>query len=83
MRPSRYGYDRYDPDADAREREPLRVVPRDSSLSTWSFNLAGRFGSARLIGQYDHRTNAFGRASNGAPTTLADDSFTLRAEARF
>jgi hypothetical protein len=77
-------YDRYDPDADAREREPFVLVPRDLSLSTWSFNATGRFfGFARLIAQYDLRRNAFGRDVNGAPTTLDDDSFTIRAEARF
>lgn len=76
-------YDRYDPDADAREQEPFAVVPRDSSMSTWSFSAAGRTRVARLVAQYDHRTNAFGRDASGRPTTLADDSFTLRAEVRF
>jgi hypothetical protein len=76
-------YDRYDPDADARERTPFALVPRSQALSTWSFSAAGRYGLARLIAQYDRRTNAFGRDVSGAPTTLADDSFTLRAEVRF
>jgi hypothetical protein len=76
-------YDRYDPDADAREQEPFVLVPRDSSMSTWSFSAAGRTRVARLVAQYDHRTNAFGRDASGRPTTLADDSFTLRAEVRF
>ncbi len=76
-------YDRYDPDADAREREPFSVVPRDASLSTWSFSASGRTRVARLVAQYDHRQNALGRDTSGRPTTLADDSFTLRAEVRF
>lgn len=76
-------YDRYDPDADAREREPFALVPRDLSLSTWSFMAAARLPFGRLVAQYDLRRNAFGRDASGAPTTLADDSFTLRAEARF
>jgi hypothetical protein len=76
-------YDRYDPDADAREQVPFSIVPRDQGFSTWSFNAAGRISFGRLIAQYDHRNNPLGRDASGAPTTLADDSFTLRAEARF
>lgn len=76
-------YDRYDPDADAREQEPFTLVPRDTSMSTWSFSAAGRTRIARLIAQYDHRQNALGRDASGRPTTLADDSFTLRAEVHF
>lgn len=76
-------YDRYDPDADAREQTPFAIVPRDPSMSTWSFSAAARAAFARLVAQYDHRKNAFGRDASGAPVTLADDSFTLRAEVRF
>lgn len=76
-------YDRYDPDSDANEQEPYKVVPRDLAQSTWSFNLTGRIPLARLSAQYDHRTNALGRDASGRPTTLADDSFTMRAEVRF
>jgi hypothetical protein len=76
-------YDRYDPDADAREREPFALVPRSLALSTWAFSATARFGFARLVAEYDRRNNAFGRDVSGAPTTLADDSFTLRAEVRF
>jgi hypothetical protein len=75
--------DRYDPDADAREREPFALVPRDLSQSTWSFSAAARTRAARLVAQYDHRQNALGRDASGRPTTLADDAFTLRAEVRF
>jgi hypothetical protein len=76
-------YDRYNPDADASEREPFALVPRDLSFSTWSFMVAARVPYGRLVAQYDLRNNALGRDVSGAPTTLADDSFTLRAEARF
>ena len=76
-------YDRYNPDSDGREQEPFAVVPRDLAQSTWSFNLTGRMTLARLIAQYDRRSNTLGRDAAGRPTTLADDSFTLRAEARF
>jgi hypothetical protein len=76
-------YDRYNPDADAREQTPFAIVPRDPSMSTWSFTAVARASIARLIAQYDHRTNSLGRDASGAPAKLADDSFTLRAEARF
>lgn len=76
-------YDTYDPDADARERQPFALVVRDLSMSTWSFTAAFRIPYGRLVAQYDLRKNAQGRDASGAPTTLADDSFTLRAEARF
>lgn len=76
-------YDRYDPDSDAREQEPFALIPRDVSMSTWSFSAAGRMRYGRLVAQYDHRQNALGRDASGRPTTLADDSFTLRAEVRF
>jgi hypothetical protein len=76
-------YDRYDPDADARQQEPFAVVPRDLSQSTWALSLTGRWGLAHLMAEYDKRTNALGRDASGRPTTLADDSFTLRAEIRF
>ncbi len=76
-------YDRYDPDADATERLPFQLVPRDRSLSTWSFFVAARAPFGRLVAQLDLRSNALGRDPSGAPTTLADDSLTIRAEARF
>jgi hypothetical protein len=76
-------YDRYNPDVDAREQTPLAIVPRDPSMSTWSFSATARAKVARLVAQYDHRTNALARDAAGAPATLADDSFTLRAEVRF
>ena len=76
-------YDTYNPDADSRNQKPFTVVPSDSSVSTWSFVAAARIGLAKLIAQYDKRSNTLGRDAAGNPTTLADDSFTLRAEVRF
>lgn len=76
-------YDTYDPDADARDQRPFALVPRDSSLSTWAFMATARWNKARLVAEYDHRKNALGRDVTGAPTTLADDSFTLRAVVGF
>jgi hypothetical protein len=76
-------YDTFDPDADSREQRPFALVPKDSSLSTWAFMATARWKKARLIAEYDHRTNSLGRDVSGAPTTLADDSFTLRAAVGF
>ena len=72
-------YDTYDPDADARDQRPFFIVPRDSSMSTWAFMATARWKKARLVAEYDHRKNALGRDVSGVPTTLADDSFTVRA----
>lgn len=76
-------HDTYNPDSDASDRQPFALVPNDLSLSTWSFMAMARTPYGRFIAQLDHRQNALGRDERGAPTTLADDSFTLRAEARF
>jgi hypothetical protein len=42
-----------------------------------------RYGKARLTAEYARRDNSLGRDVSGAPTTLADDSFTLRAAVGF
>jgi len=76
-------YDVYDPDADARDQRPFTVVPRDASRRTWTFMATARWNGARLIAEYAHRKNAFGRDASGAPATLADDSLTLRAAVPF
>jgi len=76
-------HDRFDPDADAVDQLPFARVPRDTSVSTWAFMAMIRYDKARLVAEYDKRDNAFGRTPSGAPTTLADDSFTLRAVVGF
>ena len=76
-------YDLFDPDVDAMDQRPFALVPKDSSVSTWAVMAMARWKRARLVAQYDHRKNAFGRDPSGAPTTLADDSFTLRAVVGF
>jgi hypothetical protein len=76
-------YDLFDPDADALERRPFVVVPRDASLATWCLMGTLRWKKARLVAEYDRRTNHLGRDPAGAPTNLADDSFTLRAVVGF
>ena len=76
-------YDRYDPDQDAREQQALEVVPRDRSYSTLSLLVMFRYADARLSLQYDRNRNALGRSQNGAPTSLASDALTVRAQLRF
>jgi hypothetical protein len=76
-------YDRYDPDSDRQDQRALRLVPIDASYRTWSFMACARYDQARVIVQYDLRRNAAGRSASGAPTTLADDSLTVRAEVGF
>jgi hypothetical protein len=76
-------YDVFDPDADSQEQRPFAVVPKDSRVSTWSLMAMARWKKARLVAEYDRRKNAFGRDETGAPKTLADDSFTLRAVVGF
>ena len=77
-------HDLYRPDDDASEQRTFAVVPVSTSLHTTSFLLMARLpGAARLVGQYDLRRNENGRATNGAPTNLKDDSFTIRGEVSF
>jgi len=76
-------YDLFNPDADATDQRPFALVPKDSSVSTWALMAMARWKKARLIAEYDRRKNAFGRDASGSPTTLADDSFTLRAVVGF
>lgn len=76
-------YDLYDPDADAQEQRTFAVVPVSAARSTWTFMAMLRWNQARLIGEYAHRENSLGRTVTGAPTTLADDSFTMRAVVGF
>lgn len=76
-------YDRYDPDADASEQRGITPVPLDSAYSTLALAAAFRYAPGRLVFEYDHNRNALGRTIGGLPTTLADDSFTIRAEVEF
>jgi hypothetical protein len=76
-------YDTYNADADASEQRVANLVSVDRSFSTWSFTLAGMYAPGRLVLQYDRNQNPLGRSASGAPSTLADDTLTLRAEAAF
>ncbi|MBS2013957.1 MAG: hypothetical protein JST00_13795 [Deltaproteobacteria bacterium] len=76
-------FDSYDPDADASEQLPFVRVPRDLTRKTWAFMAMARYKKARLVAEYDRRTNRLGREASGQPATLDDDSFTLRAVVGF
>lgn len=85
---TRYGqigvrYDWYSPDADASEQIGVAQVPRDPSVSALAIAAAFRYELARLVVEYDHRTNALGRGPDGSPRTLPDDSLTFRGEVTF
>ena len=77
-------YDRFDPDADATDRLPLALVPGDRTLASWSFNVTGGYAPYGLLtAQLDLNQNPYGLDPSGRPATLADNRFTLRAEAGF
>jgi hypothetical protein len=76
-------YDRYDADRDAFEREGVVLVGVDKVFSTLSVMAAGRYRDARVLVQYDHEQNPFGRGDDGMPTTRSADRVTVRAQVGF
>jgi hypothetical protein len=77
-------YDRYDPDADAREPVAATIVPRDRSFATLAMVAAAQWRPyARLSLEYDRNWNALGRDASGAPATLGAHLVTLRAQVTF
>ncbi|HLL22354.1 MAG TPA: hypothetical protein VK427_09495, partial [Kofleriaceae bacterium] len=76
-------YDRYDADRDAFEREGIPVVGVDRVFSTLSVMAEGHWRDARVLVQFDHHRNPFGRADDGMPTTRAADRVTVRAQVGF
>ncbi len=76
-------YDRYDADRDAFEREGVDLVGVDKVFSTISVMASGNYQTGRLLVQYDHERNPFGRNDAGMPTTRAADRVTLRAQVGF
>lgn len=76
-------YDRYNPDADAAEQQGISLVPVNRSYSTLALMAMVRYGNQRLVVEYDKNTNPLGIAPNGSPTTLADNTLTLRAQCVF
>jgi hypothetical protein len=85
---SRYGmigarFDSYNPNADASQERAANLVPVNRSYSTLALMAMLRYAGARLLLEYDINRNPLGIGSNGAPTTLADNTVTLRGQAIF
>ena len=77
-------YDRYDPDADARQQVGANVVPRDKSFSTLSVVAAAMIQPyGRLSVEWDHSSNALAVDVTGAGATLGGDVLTLRGQVVF
>ena len=76
-------YDRYDADRDAFEREGVGLVGIEKVFSTVSVMASGHWQTGRLLIQYDHERNPFGRDDAGMPTTRAADRVTVRAQVGF
>jgi hypothetical protein len=77
-------YDRYDPDADAREQVGASLVPRDKTFATLGVVAAAMFKRyGRLSLEWDHNWNALGIATTGAPETLGSDVVTVRGQVLF
>ena len=76
-------YDRYNPDADANAQRGVALVPIDRTYSTLALMAMARHGPQRLLVEYDINTNPLGISASGAPTTLADDAITVRAQLVF
>jgi hypothetical protein len=80
-------YDKYDPDLDSTDRQAAIVLLSSQAVSTLALAAALRLrigGLAhRLLVQYDINRNHAGRDISGLPTNLANNVFTVRAEAVF
>lgn len=77
-------YDYYNPDFDATDRQGALLVPENARYATWTITGAWlSFEPGRLVLEYNHRQNALGRDESGLPTTLASDSFAVRAQLAF
>ena len=80
-------YDFYDPDRDSTDRVAATVLLSSQAISTVALALAARLRlgglTNRVLVQYDINRNHAGRDASGLPTNLANNVFTLRAEAVF
>jgi hypothetical protein len=73
-------YDRYNPSSDSTQQQALNLVPIDRSYSTVALMAMARYRGARLLLEYDINRNPLGVAADGSPTTLADNTLTLRGQ---
>jgi hypothetical protein len=76
-------FDSYDPNSDAMQQRALDLVPVSRKYTTLALLAMLRYERARLSLEYDINTNPLGIASNGAPTSLADNALTLRGQVSF
>lgn len=76
-------YDRYVADRDAAEQLGVDFVQTHQLFSTWAVMAATRWGSTRVMVEYDHNNNPFGRNDAGMPTTMSSDRLTVRGQADF
>lgn len=76
-------YDRYNPDTDASEQQGVVLIPVDRSYSTLAIMGMLREGDQRLLVEYDFNSNSLGVSSSGAPTRLANNALTVRAQLVF
>lgn len=77
-------YDRYDPDADARQQVGVNLVPRDKTFSTLGIVAAAMVEPyGRLSLEWDHSWNGLTVDVTGAPTTLGGDVVTVRGQVVF
>jgi hypothetical protein len=77
-------YDRYNPDADATDRQGAQLVPKDPTFSALTVAAAWSYGAVwRLVLEYEHNGNALGRSQSGQPTSLGTDRLTFRTQAVF
>ena len=76
-------FDRYDADRDAHEVQGAANVGNQQRFQTVSVMASGLWSGMRLMGQYDHATNPFGRDDSGAIVSRRDDRITVRAQVGF
>ncbi len=76
-------YDFYNPDADSVNTVMGATKPTAFAYQTLSFVAALQAPSGRLIAEYDINRNHNGRDTEGNPTNLADNAFTIRGEVKF
>ncbi|MGO8996449.1 MAG: hypothetical protein ACLQVI_24300 [Polyangiaceae bacterium] len=76
-------YDSYNPNSDTYQQQPLNLVPINRTYTTLALMGMLRYETARLLVEYDINTNPLGIGANGMPTTLADNTFTLRGQLVF
>jgi hypothetical protein len=76
-------YDLYNPDGDASQQRASNLVPIDRAYSTLALMGMARYGPQRLLLEYDINRNPLGIGANGAPTSLAANALTLRAQLVF